>query len=78
MESSHITNLFSILKYLFYMKPIKPLQQVFIDDNAGRKLLEASVNNNYRVLIFEASYTNLNSFFTNFINIGLTGYLTET
>lgn len=47
----------------FYMKPIKPLQQVFIDDNPGRKLLEASVNNNYRVLIFEASYTNLNSLF---------------
>ena len=81
MESGHITNLFSILKYLFmffYMKPIKPLQQVFIDDNPGRKLLEASVNNNYRVLIFEASYTNLNSFFTNFINIGLTVYLAET
>ena len=63
----------------FYMRPIKPLQQVFIDDNAGRKLLEASViNNYYRVLIFEASYTNLNSFFTNSINIGLTVYLTET
>ena len=60
------------------MKPIKPLQQVFIDDNAGSKLLEASVNNNDRVSIFEASNTNLNSFFTNFINIGLTVYLTET
>ena len=58
------------------MKALKPLQQVFIDDNAKRKLLEANVN--HRVLILEASYTNSNSFFTNFINMGLTGYLTET